>query len=98
MSAPRPRRKGIHISFFIVLAMLIYAIIMLLNQSSVIKDQKEREADLLRRQEALEMQIHSLENELEYIGSDEYIEKIARERLGWIKDDEIKFVDSDEAD
>ncbi len=98
MSTPRPRRKGIHISFFIVLAMLVYAIVMLLNQSRVIDEQKEREADLLRRQETLEAEIHSLENELEYIGSDEYIEKIARERLGWVKEDEIKFIDSDETE
>jgi len=96
MSTPRPKHKGIHISFFIVLAMLIYAVIMLLNQSRVIENQNEREADLVRQQEALEAEIDALENELDYIGSEEYIEKIARERLGWIKEDEVKFVDADD--
>jgi len=96
MSTAKPRRKRIHFTFFIVLAMLIYAIVMILNQSRVIQEQKEREADLLRQKENLEAEIHSLENELEYIGSDEYIEQMARERLGWVKEDEIKFVESGE--
>jgi cell division protein FtsB len=26
-----------------------------------------------------------------FIGSDEYIERMAREKLGWVKDDEILF-------
>ena len=97
MSTPKPKHKGIHISFFIVLAMLIYTVFMILNQSRIIEKQNDREADLLRQQEALEAEIDSLENELDYIGSEEYIEKIARERLGWVKEDEIKFIDEEEA-
>lgn len=93
MNKPNMKRKRIHFSFFIVLAMLIYAIVMLLNQSNVIESQKDREAALLREKENLEAEINSLENELEYIGSDEYIEQMARERLGWVKEDEIKFVE-----
>ena len=95
MNKPNMKRKRIHFSFFIVLAMLIYAIVMLLNQSNVIESQKDREAALLREKENLEAEISSLENELEYIGSDEYIEQMARERLGWVKEDEIKFVESE---
>jgi len=95
MSTPNLKRKRIHFSFFIVLAMLIYAIVMLLNQSSVIESQKDKEAALLREKENLEAEIHALENELDYIGSDEYIEQMARERLGWVKKDEIKFIESE---
>jgi cell division protein DivIC len=95
MSTPNTKKKRIHFSFFLVLAMLIYAIVMLLNQSRVIEGQKDRESELLRQKENLEAEIHSLENELDYIGSDEYIEQMARERLGWVKEDEIKFIEEE---
>ena len=95
MSQIRPIKRRIHFSFFIFLAMLVYAVVTILNQSQVIKEQKERQAELVREMESLESEINALENELEYIGSDEYIEQMARERLGWVKEDEIKFTEAE---
>jgi len=95
MSQVRPRKRRIHFSFFIFLAMLVYAVVTILNQSQVIKEQNERQAELVREMESLESEINALENELEYIGSDEYIEQMARERLGWVKEDEIKFTEAE---
>ncbi len=95
MSNVRPKKSRIHFSFFIFLAMLVYAVVVILNQSQVIKEQKERQAELTREMESLEAEINSLENELEYIGSDEYIEQMARERLGWVKEDEIIFTEAE---
>ena len=34
-----------------------------------------------------------LEKLIEYTDSEEYIEKVARERLGWVKKDEIIFIE-----
>ena len=95
MSKDKPKKRRIHFTFFIVLAMFVYAVVMILNQSQVINEQKEQQEALLRQKESLEAEIHALENELEYIGSDEYIEQMARERLGWVKEDEIKFVEGE---
>ena len=95
MSNIRPKKRRIHFSFFIFLAILVYAVITILNQSQVIKEQEEREAELTRQMESLEIEINALENKLEYIGSDEYIEQVARERLGWVKEDEIVFTEAE---
>lgn len=95
MNNVRPRKRRIHFSFFIFLAILVYAVITILNQSQVIKEQEERQAELVRQKENLEAEINALENELEYIGSDEYIEQEARDRLGWVKEDEIVFTEAE---
>ena len=95
MNNVRPRKRRIHFSFFIFLAILVYAVVTILNQSQVIKEQDERQAELVRQKESLEAEINALENELEYIGSDEYIEQEARERLGWVKEDEIVFTEAE---
>ncbi len=95
MNKVRPKKRRIHFSFFIFLAILVYAVVTILNQSQVIKEQKERQAELVRQMESLEAEINALENELEYIGSDEYIEQMARERLGWVKEDEIIFTEAE---
>ena len=95
MNNVRPKKRRIHFSFFIFLAILVYAVVTILNQSQVIKEQKERQAELVRQMESLEAEINALENELEYIGSDEYIEQMARERLGWVEEDEIIFTEAE---
>jgi len=95
MSNIRLKKKRIHFSFFIFLAILVYSVVVILNQSQVIKEQEERQAELVREMESLQAEINSLENELEYIGSDEYIEQMARERLGWVKEDEILFTEAE---
>ena len=34
-----------------------------------------------------------LERQIEYTKSPEYVEKVARERFGWVKKGEIKFIE-----
>ena len=50
----------------------------------------------MAKKESIMEEIESLENEKEYVGSDEYVEKVAREKLGWAKDDELVFKKKDE--
>ncbi|MEX1307370.1 MAG: septum formation initiator family protein [Eubacteriales bacterium] len=95
MNNVRPKKRRIHFTFFIFLAILVYAVVTILNQSQVIKDQEERQSELVRQQESLEAEINALKNELEYIGSDEYIEQEARERLGWVSKDEMVFTEAE---
>jgi len=87
------RKSRIHISFFVMIVFVVYAVIMLVKQSTIINRQKLEQEDFIRVKTQLESEISSLENELEHVGSDEYVEQIARERLGWVKEGEIKFVE-----
>lgn len=54
----------------------------------------EKKADEIRESIEYENQrIKEIDEVTEKVGTDEYIEKIAREKLGMIKSDEIVFVD-----
>lgn len=78
----------------ILLGVLLYAGITLANLQSKISAQAEKEAALSAEQDALELELEYRDNELNYIGSDEYVEKQARERLGWLKEGETKYVEA----
>ena len=56
-----------------------------------IVSQKKVQAELLEQQAALEQQVAELEQQQEYVGTDEYIEQAAREKFGWVKENEIVF-------
>lgn len=54
----------------------------------------DKKADEIKESIAYEQQrIEEIDAVMEKVGTDEYIEKIAREKLGMIKADEIVFVD-----
>jgi cell division protein DivIC len=78
----------------IVLVFLIYFAVTFLNQEEIL-DQKNKE--LLGLQNSLEREKEikkALEEEKSIAGSDEYIEKLAREKLGLVKEGETVFIDS----
>lgn len=81
------------IKLFVLLGVLIYASITFFNQQSMLTAQNLQQAALLQQEQELTQQIEYYQNELNYIGSDEYIEKQARERLGWLKEGEEKYVE-----
>jgi len=70
-----------------------YFSVIFIKQEFKIREQYD-EANALRQQimEVREKN-QELERLIQYTQSDEYIEKVARERLGWVKDGEIKFVE-----
>ena len=62
--------------------------------------QELRIRDQYAKMEYLEQQIEQveelnadLERQIEYTKSKEYIEKVARESFGWVKEGEIKFIE-----
>lgn len=72
------------------MAVLIIKGIML--QPEIVANQEE--IDRLREQIAYEQKrAEEIDNMHESMDSDEYIEKVAREKLGMIKKDEIVFID-----
>ena len=58
---------------------------------------REKQQQLLEEKAQLEADKNYYENELKYIDSDEYIIKEAKERLGWLFDDETKYVIEDDS-
>lgn len=55
---------------------------------------KEKDKELVMRKKELqqhEEQLKNLQNELKHINTKEYIEKVAREQLGLVKEDDIIF-------
>ncbi len=63
-----------------------------------IVSQKHKQVALLKQQAALEQQVEDLEQQEAYVGTEEYIEQAAREKFGWVKEDEIIFRKKNAAD
>ncbi|MGI6664255.1 MAG: FtsB family cell division protein [Christensenellaceae bacterium] len=69
----------------------IYAAISISTNLIKAKGQKARQQELLEQEATLAGEYNALQEIEGFIGSDEYIERMAREKLGWVKDDEILF-------
>ena len=77
-------------------AVVIYCGITILSQQSTINEHKQTLLDLETQKQELSKRIDALEEEISYMGTDEYVERTARDRLGMVKEDEIIFKDTDE--
>ena len=78
---------------FLALLFLGYFGITILKQEIKLNEQK---AEILHLQEQIaetEEVNAELERLIEYTESEEFIEKVARERLGWVKKGEIIFIE-----
>ena len=83
------------LKIIIVLGVLIYTIIMMINQQATINDLLERKNELLAEKASLEADKAYYQNEYDYMGTDTYIIKEAKDRLGWILEGETKYIESD---
>jgi len=84
----KPRLK-----IFIMFLAICYFSVAFVKQEIKMREQHER-ADALRQQIAeVQERNRELQRLIEYTQSDEYVEKVARERLGWVKEGEIKFIE-----
>ena len=86
------RRVTLRFKLLILLACAVYAGLIFINQSSVLSDLETQKSDLQKQYAQAQMQYSELENEAQYMNSDAFIEKMAREKLGWVKEGELKFV------
>ena len=80
-----------YIKWLLFAAVVIYSVIMILVQQAEIKEQTALLDELVSTEEQLTDRIEALEGEINYMQTDEYIERTARERLGMIKENEIIF-------
>ena len=62
-------------------------------QQPKILENQDRIADLQEKIEYEKQRMQEVDEMKDKVDTDEYIEKVAREKLGLIKDDEIVFID-----
>ena len=73
-------------------------LITIVSQQSTLKERNELLETLKTRQTELQQRIDALESEISYMGTDEYVERTARDRLGMVKEGEIVFKEQPEED
>lgn len=84
----KPRTKIV-----LVLLFLSYFGITMFKQEIKMNDQDDKIKHLKEQIAQAEDTNADLDRALQYTESEEYIEKVARERLGWVKKGEIIFIE-----
>ncbi|MGE5486003.1 MAG: FtsB family cell division protein [Ignavibacteriales bacterium] len=87
-SRPRQRRSRNLITLAVV-AVLLYAFA---SQEIRLMTVRAQERDLEDAIRAQQVKNEILKEQIQILQDDEYIEKVAREQLGWIKQGEIQYV------
>ncbi len=86
------KRKKLKLSAVLVMGFLLYVIIILGTQQLRLYRFEQGIASINKEIEAAERQQEELLNQMELMKQDEYIERIAREKLGLVKPGEIPYI------
>lgn len=89
----KKRKTPIRIRHIIILLLAINIVYTLTMQYIIIRKSRVQETEIKAQIEEAKKENDRLREELEKIQSDEYLEKLAREKLGLVKPGEIPFVD-----
>lgn len=73
---------------------MVYIGISLINQSYTLARVNQEKENLIKQIEEQQIKQNKIEATKQEYNSDEYIERIAREKLGFVRMNEIIFVDS----
>ncbi|MBR5786503.1 MAG: septum formation initiator family protein [Clostridia bacterium] len=85
-------RKIFNLRNLIFVALAAGLIALIVSQQSILDRNIEKNASLKESIQQVEEQISELEKEKSMMGTDEYIEDKAREKLGYVKSDETVFM------
>jgi len=85
-------KKIFSLQNIIFLAVAAYLVFVLVSQQSTLTENINRNIELKSEIAAASEELSKLEEEEEIIDTDEYIERRAREELGYVKNDEIVFI------
>lgn len=85
----RKRRRRFSFMLFCICVVLVYFGYTYSVQSAQLKELRAQEQILLDRFNSLQSEIEYLRREVERLGTDEYIEKLARERLGLVRPQDV---------
>jgi len=89
----KKNRKSVKMKNIVIILLAVYLAYTLTTQYITIRKVRAEEAAIRAQIEEIKKENERLKEELDMLQSDEYIERIARERLGLIKSGEIMFVD-----
>ncbi len=92
---PKRSKKRKHILLYLaIIGFAFYAVITIINQSVRISDKKEELKELQQQINVVEIQTQYLKKVQGYKGDDlsKYIEKIAKEELGYVGEGERIFI------
>ena len=80
------------------LAVLVlgYFVVNYVRQEFRMRQIGQENAQLQQELDELKLQQAALEGDLENASSDAYIERVAREELGFVKEGEIKFIEAED--
>lgn len=84
----KPRMK-----FTIILLLFVYLAIIFTKQEIILRKQYKETCDLERRIEQVRKENSDLERQIQYSDSEDYIERMARKNLGWVKEGEKVFIE-----
>lgn len=86
-------RKSALITKLLLLALAVFAITSIVKLQPQIEEKKQQRDVLAQQVEAAKQKNLSLQQDIDQLGTDEAVRKIARERLNLVDDGEIVFVD-----
>lgn len=90
----KKRKKRYFLLYLAIIGFAFYAVITIINQNVQIADKKAELKDLLQQINVVEINTQYLEKVQNYKGDElsEYMEKIAKEELGYISEGERIFI------
>jgi cell division protein FtsB len=88
------KRKKSKLMTLIVIALICYFAYTLYNQQLCINMRNEQHTQLASSIDAENRKMAELKHQKDLINTDEFTEKIAREKLGYVKDGENIYVDT----
>lgn len=92
MGKVKKKRKIIWSNFFVFI-FILYAAFTIANQQITIYKLNKTRQEVAHNVEVAQKENEKLKDMLQYTGTKEYIEKMAREQLGLVKSDEVVYVD-----
>ena len=96
MSETKAKKRKFRVTrrFYAVVlgTVLVFVGITFWHQEVELNRLRSKQTDLQNQQADNEVEKDKLTHVLEAANTDEYIESIAREKLGWVKDGETRFV------
>ncbi len=84
----KPRAK-----FMIMLCLIIYLAAIFVKQEFILRQQYSETSKLEQQLEQIKRDNDDLERQIRYTQSEDYIERMAREKLGWVKEGEKVFIE-----
>lgn len=87
------RKKRVNFKVLFVTLLIIYISVAIIGQQSKINNLDKEIGETKNLIMQKEKEFEELEDREQVYGSDEYVERVARERLGYVRPDETVFID-----